>query len=150
MITFEQIEADINSGKCTKIFFSAKNFWWTHEEADLDTAREVGLKKRQWMFEEIENDNSIPERTKEDMRALRNMAQATLPLDLDGCPLMEIDNVKQWLSEIKERVANCGKYGLRSFMMAHHQNCQGVCTYKWIAYDELIAKMDAVDGNSSN
>lgn len=116
-MTIAQVKADIKSGKCTAIYMCTKSLWWTHLASDLEEARTMGLKFNKF---------------------------ATGLISPIGEPILVNNKPKKFIDQTERRPRNkvfdndFGKYGIKTFMRAHHQNEKKHFYNKWKRYDKLI------------
>jgi hypothetical protein len=68
-----------------------------------------------------------------------------LPCDPRGGVLMQTDKVESFLSRAEAEPSFYGKHGLRTFMAAHHDNCQvsdtdtrRTCLTDWNEYNKAL------------
>lgn len=139
MITFEQVKADINSGKSTRIYFSAHTMWWTHLDADVQEATTQGRQARKTSHDRLMQRNDVPAADKERVQSLYERAsQGDTPLDPSGSPLMETGDPAGWIRKAEEKHEHFGKHKLDALMLGHHQNCEGQCYRTWANYNEVL------------
>lgn len=143
-MTIEQVKADIKSGKCTRIYYSAHTLWWTHLDSDVEEATKMGRIARDKQHEMYleRKDISHAERTRySNLVEMTKKSAVTIPLDPSGSPLYQIDEkveLMKWITAAEEKPEHFGQHKLDAFMMSHHQNCEGKCFSKWDGYNMLI------------
>lgn len=140
-MTIEQVQEDIKSGKCKRIYYAAHTLWWTHLEEDLIQARAQGRKAQEIRNQKLLNDPNVPESEKERFRGLfKLVANSITPLDPSGSPLYQTDDVNDWVDRAIKLPTHFGRHGLAAFMKAHHQNCGGICSARWEDYNLMCDK----------
>lgn len=141
MITREQIEADIASGKSTRIYTAANSLWWTHLDKDVEESTRMGLRYREEADKKFFNDPNVSQEAKRKVRSLASMiakSRHQVPLDPTGSPLLVMDDPKKWITQALSNPNWYGKHGLAAFILTHHQNCQDYYSNKWDGYNKYI------------
>jgi hypothetical protein len=133
MITIDQVKDDIRSGKSTRIYYSTASFWWTHLDADLEDSTAMGKLAQSNKRDAIMASMTVPKDEKDRMAklfaGLETMHQ--IPLDPDGCPLMQTDKPLGWVEAAEQQSDHFGKHGLAAFIKTHHQNHDGQPFRTW-------------------
>lgn len=146
-ITIEQVKEDIKSGKCTRIYYSARTLWWTHLDSDVEEATKIGREATDEHYKKFMERTDVPESEKKRYTSLREMANksiTTIPLDPSGSPLFQIDEptkIMEWITVAEQKPEHFGKHGLNAFMKSHHQNCSK-CYSKWEHYNNVIDQIN--------
>lgn len=145
-VTIETIKADIQSGVCTHIYWSANSPWWTHLKSDVDAATEQGRKA---MLAVI--DRKIKEATNQgQLKHLENIKKEyetrlengmIIPLDPTGSPLYMTDNPLDFIKKSEGRPGHFGRHGIKAFLMAHHQNTK-VHGLNWNFYNQMLDQLN--------
>lgn len=145
MITLEQIEKDIKSGKSKMIYFGAHSLWWTHLDSDVKEATEQGKAALEKQNEIFFASPTVPQHEKERRRKLLDfLAESqkktghSIPTDSRGGVLYQNDKPMQWLTAAYKTPKHFGEHGLEAFLKSHHQNCGGNCFPYWREYNDLI------------
>lgn len=137
MITLEQIEEDIKSGKSTVVFFSARTLWWTHLESDLEQATEKGRIAQQKKHDDFMK-SDIEDQAKERFKSLFNQVkESKIPLDPTGSPTYQSD-ASHWIKKARNDPEHFGENKLNAFLFAHHQNCGDYFFSNWDHYNNII------------
>lgn len=143
-MTIEQVKADIKSGKCKRIYYSARTLWWTHLDSDVEEATKIGREATDEHYKKFMERTDIPESEKKRYTSLREMANksiTTIPLDPSGSPLYQMDDLMKWITEAENKPEHFGKHGLNAFMKSHHKNCSK-CYTKWEHYNNVIDQIN--------
>jgi len=131
-ITKQQILDDIQSGKCTVIYYSAQTLWWTHLEEDVKEATLKGKEKQKEDGHKMLADDKIPEPQKRMIKShMQGIDDSRVPLDTSGSPLKMVDKPIVWMEEAEKNPNHYGEHKLNAFMKAHHQNLDGWCPTSW-------------------
>ena len=145
-ITLQQVKKDIDDGKSKYIFYSAHTQWWTHLTSDLEEAIKTGKESQRKNIEIMLKDDKIPEAKKTMLKAhLTRIDDSAIPLDPIGSPLMQTENCREWIEASENKPEHFGKYGLESFMKAHHQNCNNWCPTSWEAITEYLTRVKELE-----
>ena len=140
-VTLEQVIADIESGKSTRIYTSSNTLWWTHLGNDVEEATIVGSKLVEEKHQRIMNDPAVPQDQKRKMNSLfrrLNNSDITIPKDPSGSPLYQMDEPKKWIALAQSKPDHYGKHQFDALMKTHHQNCEGECQVSWTEVNDLI------------
>ena len=142
-ITLKQIKKDIKSGKSIMIFHSQSSYWWTHDTLDLVEASRKGRIAQARAHNLLLNDQTLTdEKRKElDKKLKKVRAVEDTPLDPMGSPLLRTDNPLEWLKKIEKNPKHFGSHGVNTFLLAHHQNCEGSVFRDWKEYNRILDEL---------
>lgn len=142
--TFDQVSADIASGKCKMIFYSCTTLWWSHDREDLKESDAIGLMfcKERHIAEMKSNRHNQDAKAR--LRGLYNNfinAKDRAPLDFVGQALFQTPDLFTWMNNAQKHPEQFGRNGLDAFMKMHHKNCDNKTFMNW---DDVNFEIDGI------